>query len=148
MRQSAIPGRAYEYEPREYGSELHRWIRMGLTRCPESAAKQARQLGKREVEERVLSSCFKLFCQTASEIRLDLRATKWPKMIGCGRRFGRCAPNMRLSFSNSSGSVRVKKSLSARPSGNPCAASVFSGRPGENSPGFSARSVVGSVTIT
>src|SRR5215471_13218439 len=32
LRQSAMPGRAYEYEPREYGSEPQRWIRMGLTR--------------------------------------------------------------------------------------------------------------------
>ena len=31
-RQFAMPGRAYEYEPREYGSDLQRWIRMGLTR--------------------------------------------------------------------------------------------------------------------
>src|SRR5262249_43700969 len=57
----------------------------GFDATPKSVAKQAGQLGKREVEERLLPSCFKLSRQPASEIRLDLRATKWPKMIGCGR---------------------------------------------------------------
>src|SRR5262245_6500120 len=32
-RQSAIPGIAYEYEPRANGSARQRWIRIGFIRC-------------------------------------------------------------------------------------------------------------------
>src|SRR5215467_7510386 len=48
----------------------------GLDPFLKSAAEQARQLGNREVEERVLASRLKLSRQPPTEIRLDLRAAK------------------------------------------------------------------------
>ena len=121
-RQSALPGSAYEYEPRANGSAPQRWICSGFTRRMKSPPSRPLELGHGEVEEGALAAGFELASQPPAEIDLDQRPPERPHVIGGGRGCDRCGRTAGCPCRTRRRRRATRNSLSASPSGSPRAA--------------------------